>query len=177
MLAHRFGEICNADVQPYRHEHPRDIGIRLKRFVEQGWLEKAGGHGRGTRYRWPKDRMGDLFDGGAGEGGSSEHLPARSEHYGPDSEHSESEQTEKLLALAAPVREKPKVAKELVEETILALCSEDWRTLRTLAGLLGRDGDSLRNHYINPMLRDGRLIARVPGKPNHPNQAYKKKPE
>lgn len=177
MLAHRFGEICNADVQPYRHEHPRDIGIRLKRFVEQGWLEKAGGHGRGTRYRWPKGGMGDLFEGGAGEGGSSEHLPASSEHYGPDSEHSESEQTEKLLALAAPVREKPKVAKELVEKTILALCSEDWRTLRTLAGLLGRDADSLRNHYINPMLRDGRLIARVPGKPNHPNQAYKKKPE
>jgi ATP-dependent DNA helicase RecG len=114
--------------------------------------------------------MGDLFERGAGESGSSEHLTA-------SSEHSESEQTEKLLALAAPVREKPKVAKWLAEETILALCSEDWRTIRTLAGLLGRDADSLRNHYINPMLRDGRLIARVPGKPNHPNQAYKKKPE
>ncbi len=63
MLAHRFGEICNADVQPYRHEHPRDIGVRLKRFVEQGWLEKAGGHGRGTRYRWPKEGIGDLFEG------------------------------------------------------------------------------------------------------------------
>ena len=96
---------------------------------------------------------------------------------GARSEHSESGQTEKLLAIAAPVREKPRVAKVLVEETVLALCSEDWRTLRTLAGLLGRDTDSLRNHYINPMLKDGRLIARVPGNPNHPNQAYKKKPE
>ena len=177
MLAHRFGEICNADVQPYRHEHPRDIGVRLKRFVEQGWLEKAGGHGRGTRYRWPKEGIGDLFEGGLDEGGGSEHLPASSEHYGPSPEHFESEQTEQLLALASPVREKARVAKELVEETILALCSEDWRTLRTLAGLLGRDADSLRNHYINPMLRDGRLVARVPGKPNHPNQAYKKKHE
>ncbi len=104
-------------------------------------------------------------------------MPASSEHSGPGSEHFESEQTEQLLVLAAPVREKPKVAKGLVEETILAICSEDWRTLRTLAGLLGRDADSLRNHYINPMLRDGRLVARVLGKPNHPNQAYKKKPE
>lgn len=177
MLAHRFGEICNADVQPYRHEHPRDIGVRLKRFVEQGWLEKAGGHGRGTRYRWPKEGIGDLFEGRLDEGRGSEHLPASSEHFGSDSEHSASEQTEQLLVLAAPVREKAKVAKVLVEETILAICSEDWRTLRTLAGLLGRDADSLRNHYINPMLRDGRLVARVPGKPNHPNQAYKKQPE
>lgn len=177
MLAHRFGEICNADVQPYRHEHPRDIGIRLKRFVEQGWIEKAGGHGRGTRYRWPKEGFGDLFEGGLYEGGGSEHLPVSSEHYDPSSEHFETEQTEQLLALAAPVREKAKSAKELVEDTILALCSEDWRTLRTLAALLGRGADSLRNHYINPMLHDGRLVARVPGKPNHPNQAYKKKPE
>lgn len=177
MLAHRFGDICNTDVQPYRHEHPREIGFRLKRFVEQGWLGKAGGHGRGTRYRWPKEGIGDLFEGDLGEARSSEHLPASSEHYSPSSKHLEAEQTEQLLALAAPVREKPKVAKDLVEETILALCSEDWRTLRTLAELLGRDADSLRNHYINPMLRDGRLVARVPGKPNHPNQAYKKKPE
>ena len=42
-----------------------------------------------------------------------------------------------------------------------------------LAGLLDRAPDSLRNHYINPMLRDGRLRPRVPGKPNHPGQAYK----
>ncbi len=176
MLAHRFSEICNVDVQPYRKEHPREIGIRLKRFIERGWLEKAGGHGRGTRYRWPKG-SGDLFEPVIGEGASSEHSSASSEHLDTDSEHSESEQAEKLLAIAAPVREKPRVAKVLVEETILTLCSEDWRTLRTLAGLLGRDTDSVRNHYINPMLKDGRLIARVPGNPNHPNQAYKKKPE
>ena len=113
------------------------------------------------------------------QGARSEHSDTSSEHYRLGSEHSESGQTEKLLAIAAPVREKPRVAKVLVEEIILALCSEDWRTLRTLAGLLGRgrDTDSLRNHYINPMLKDGRLIARVPGNPNHPNQAYKKKPE
>ena len=51
MLAHRFDEIGNADIQPYRAEHPREIGVRPKQFVEAGWLEKSG-HGRGTRYRW-----------------------------------------------------------------------------------------------------------------------------
>lgn len=186
MLAHRFDEIGNADIQPYRGEHPREIGVQLKQFVEAGWLEKSG-HGRGTRYRWPKQPTGDLFSPKGGMPGgsqhseegsqhkepSSEHLPASSEHSTSGSEHLESEVEARLMALAAPVREKAKVSKGLAEETILKLCSECWLSLRTLARLLDRDTDSLRNHYINPMLRDGRLRARVPGKPNHPGQAYR----
>jgi ATP-dependent DNA helicase RecG len=49
-----------------------------------------------------------------------------------------------------------------------------WLSLQTLAGLLGRETDTLRNHYINPMLIDGRLQAKVPDKPNHPGQAYRR---
>ena len=49
-----------------------------------------------------------------------------------------------------------------------------WLSLQTQAGLLGRDTDTLRNHYINPMLMDGRLQAKVPDKPNHPGQAYRR---
>lgn len=85
-----------------------------------------------------------------------------------------SEHYEKLLNISASVRGKGKVAKEDMEAAILALCAEDWLPLRTLAQLLGRKPDSLRNHYINNMLQDGRLQARVPGKPNHPQQAYRR---
>jgi predicted HTH transcriptional regulator len=52
MLAHRLGEISNEDIQHYRREHPRDIGVRLKQLVTANWLEKAE-HGRGTRYCLP----------------------------------------------------------------------------------------------------------------------------
>jgi ATP-dependent DNA helicase RecG len=180
MLAHRFDEIGNADVQPYRAEHPRDIGVRLRQFVEAGWLDKSG-LGRGTRYRWPRQRPGDLFapaePGGEGFQHSvtgSEQLTVSSEHLNGGSEHQESEQEARLVALAAPMRASGKVPKWQAEEIILALCSQQWLTLRTLARLLDRAPNSLRNHYINPMLHDGRLRARVPGKPNHPGQAYKK---
>jgi ATP-dependent DNA helicase RecG len=155
-------------------------GVRLRQFVEAGWLEKSG-HGRGTRYRWPRQRPGDLFAPAApgGEGvqhsvTGSEQFTAGSEHLNGGSEHQESEQEARLVALAAPMRASGKVPKWQAEEIILALCSQQWLTLRTLARLLDRAPDSLRNHYINPMLRDGRLRARVPGKPNHPGQAYKK---
>lgn len=142
-------------------------------------LEKAG-HGRGTRYRWLTQTKPDLFsfsvelDNSEQSGISSEHLPASSEHLPVGSEHLSSEHYNKLLSLAADVRCKGKVAKEVMEATILALCAEDWLSLRTLAQLVDRKSDSLRNHYINNMLQDGRLQARVPGKPNHPNQAYRR---
>ena len=81
-----------------------------------------------------------------------------------------SEQLERLKTLAAPMHGKAKVSKGLAEHTILAVCADEWLSLRTMARLLARDPDSLRNHYINPMLRDGRLLARVPGKPNGVDQ-------
>lgn len=181
MLAHRFGEISNEDIQHYRKEHSREIGERLTAFVGVGWLEKVG-HGRGTRYRWPKNNTPGLFDIIEPSTASyekiesgSEHLSARSEHLEPDSEHFSAEQESRLMELAAEARSKGKIPKSIMELTILELCNNEWLSLRTLARLLGRDPDSLRNHYINPMLKDGRLQARVPGKPNHPNQAYQKK--
>lgn len=181
MVAHRFGEVGNEDIQHYRGEHPRDIGLRLGHFAAAGWLHKTG-HGRGTRYRWPTagtlglfDNVPPVPDSSEQSPVSSEHLTLRSEHMGPGPEHLDSEQEDRLSELAVAVQGKGKVAKTLMEATILALCGEDWLTLRMLARLLNRDPDSLRNHYINPMLRDGRLQARVPGKPNHPNQAYRRK--
>ncbi len=187
MLAHGFGEVGNEDIQHYRREHPQDIGTQLRQLVSAGWLDKDG-HGRGTRYRWPRAAGRDLFDGIAAEeaagseqtgpaseqtGPASEQTGPASEHLDGSSEHLDSAQEARLAALAAVVQGKPKVPKPLMEETILALCAEDWLSLRTLARLLSREPDSLRNHYINAMLQDGRLEARVPRKRTHPDQAYR----
>lgn len=181
MVAHRFGEVGNEDIQHYRSEHPRDIGLRLRQFAASGWLHKTG-HGRGTRYRWPKNAPPGLFDSvSPGRDSSeqspvsSEHLPLRSEHFEPGSEHLGSEQEDRLSKSESAFQGKKRVPKTLMEAAILELCGESWQTLKMLAKLVNRSPDSLRNHYINPMLRDGRLEARVPGKPNHPNQAYRRK--
>jgi ATP-dependent DNA helicase RecG len=171
MLAHRFGELGNVDIQTFRREHPRDIGDRLKFLVCQGWLQKAG-HGRGTRYQLPTEKKIDFpADFSAG----SEHYKNSSEHYSPDSEQYDSEQYKHLKTIAAPIRAKGRTSKGLVEKTIIELCLKDWLSLRTLSQLLNRGPNTLRVHYINPMLTDGRLKARFPASPNHPNQAYKTK--
>ncbi|MEE4381450.1 MAG: RNA-binding domain-containing protein [Pseudomonadales bacterium] len=189
-LAHRFGEIGNADVQSYCQAHARDIGAHLKSLVQQGWLRQSG-QARGTRYRLPDHAPSGQLFASAGSGpapeaspvggpgieqnstrsehsdADSEHYSSSSEHYGPSSEHYAD-----LATIAAPVREKGRANKELVRQTILALCSGRALELRALADLLNRSPDSVRNHYVAPMLREGLLQARYPNQPNHPGQAY-----
>ena len=167
LLAHWFGEIGNADVQPYCREHPRDIGTHLKSLVDHGWLNRSG-QARGTRYRLPgRLETGQLFPAAEPAPEISEQKPAASEQKGVDSE-----QYDELLAMAAPIREKGRADKALVRETIVRLCEGRFLSLRTLAELLNREPDSVRNHYITPMLREGLIQARFPEHPNHPQQAY-----
>lgn len=161
VLTHRFAEITNADIQQYRREHSREIGESLKILTQKGWLKSAG-HGRGTHYRLGGVSEADLFTA------SSEHSVLSSEHYKPDSEH-----YGKLLTIAAPVREKGRASKSLVEKIILELCAEKFVTLRTLADLLNRETDSVRNHYVAPMIKRGDLEPRYPAHPNHPQQGYR----
>lgn len=178
MLAHRFGEIGNADIQPYCPDHPRDIGMRLQRFVAKGWLSKTG-HTRGTRYRLPMSDALDLFGGGGDVVQSSGHSESSSGHSMSASGHSEVQHEvavegglSDLRQLAAPVRDKGRASKELVEQIIISLCRGRWLTIRELAELLGRDSEALRKHYITRLLRQGHLLPRYPHHPNHPEQAY-----
>ncbi|OYE06420.1 RNA-binding domain-containing protein [Nostoc sp. 'Peltigera membranacea cyanobiont' 232] len=170
VLAHQFGDICNSDIQCYRREHPRDIGDCLKRLVNNGWLERSG-RGRGTYYALVNQQQSDLL----ALLPSSEHYEPSSEHYEPSSEHYglSSEHYKRLKDIAVPVREKGRVDQELVERVILELCSEHYLALRTLADLLNRKPDSIRNHYLSLMLDRGLIELRYPEQLNHPQQAYK----
>jgi ATP-dependent DNA helicase RecG len=168
VLAHRFQAITNADIQHYRDEHPREIGECLKKLTQKGWLQSSG-HGRGMRYQLGGGSEGDLFTG------SSEHYEAGSEHYEAGSEHNKasSEHYARMLGISAPVRDKGRSSKALVEKTILEMCEDRFVSLRTLAELLGRAPDSVRNHYVIPLVRRGLLVPRFPNHPNHPRQGYR----
>lgn len=61
-----------------------------------------------------------------------------------------------------------------MEQVILEICSEHYLPLRTLAELLGREPDSIRNHYVSSMLERGLLELQYPEQLNHPQQAYKR---
>jgi ATP-dependent DNA helicase RecG len=182
-LAHH-GEISNVDIQPYVAIHPRDISEVLRHLVQQKWLFQSG-YGRGTSYcladgselsRLSTEPSSEHYEPSSEHyEPSSEHYEPSSEHYEPSSEHYEpsSEHYKKLEEIAVLARQKKRLSKEMLRGLILDLCSKGYLTLKILSKLLERSPDSLRNHYINPMITEGLLEIRYPNQPSHPNQAYR----
>ena len=60
-----------------------------------------------------------------------------------------------------------------MRNVILQLCQDRFLLLKALAELLNRSPDTLRTHYINPMLQERSLELKYPEQPSHPQQAYK----
>ncbi|MBF0622934.1 MAG: putative DNA binding domain-containing protein [Magnetococcales bacterium] len=88
-------------------------------------------------------------------------------------EQLDSEHQNKLRALAFPVARSGRCKCELVKNTIISLCTEHYITLDVLSELLNRKKESLRIHYLNPMVTKERSLRRAfPTTPNHPSQAY-----
>jgi len=178
------GCVNHSRLKELTKEHPHDITVSLHALVEHGFL-KSEGVGRGTFYYLPgRHPMRDeMFGAGAVcSVQSSEHLPENSEHLKDSSEHlpensehleDSSEHLNTLLLIAEPVRSAGKAPKEHVESTILQLCDGRYLTLEELSSLLNRSNDSLRNHYINPMLQDGRLEQKYKNVTTHPYQKYR----
>ena len=184
VLAYRDGRINNSSIQKYSNEHPRDIGACLTNLVKRGWLDKVG-EGRGTLYSLPNAEDDGLFAlvtnsapsntysnpltaNSEHSGAVFEHSGAVFEHSGAVSEHSDAE----LLAITAEVRGKKRVKPELMRITIQKLCSVQYLSIEAIATLLNRSPDTIRTHYLNPMLKAGLLELRFPDRPRHREQAY-----
>jgi ATP-dependent DNA helicase RecG len=165
LFAHRFGEISNDDVQPFRDEHPRDIGERLSQLVIWGYLQKSG-HGRGTRY-WLSSSQ-HLEPSSSHSDSSSSHLALSSSHLALSSSHLDLSSSHLSL-------NKLKIARSDMESHILELCGSQWLTIQGISSQLNRNPNYLRNHYLNQMVQMGVLELRIPSKPTHPGQAYRKK--
>jgi len=174
--------VTHARLKEMSTEHPKDLSKTLANLVEDGFLVSRGAT-RGTIYFF-KDKVPDstadgLVSGASpvqGEGDSqqlersSQHLPADSQHLG-----GMASKWPVLKEMARTVREKGKAPRNVVEKTILKLCSGQFLTVRNLAELLDRDSNSLLNHYLKEMVAGGTLELRFPDKLTHPQQAYRTK--
>ena len=170
VMAHQFNSVTNSDIKRFHPQtHPRDIGERLKYLVAQEWLQQFG-HGRGTRYHFTGKTAADQPTD------NSVHLESDSVHLKNSSVHltvSEAQRQERLLLIASKISSTKKAKRELMNETILQLCADDYLELRALAKLLNRSSETLRTHYVIPLVERGQLKLRFPDQLNHPQQAYK----
>jgi ATP-dependent DNA helicase RecG len=182
-LAHRFGEIRNKDIQQYKNEHPRTIGECLKRLVQKGWLQQSG-RSRGTSYTLSSCQDTDQLSllpssehsavDSEHSAVDSEHSAVDSEHSAVDSEHSASDKDNQLLFdIAEPIRSQGRSDPQLLRDIVLQLCFGRYLSLRQLAKFLGRSSDTVRTHYITPLVSEELLELRYPDQPKHSQQAYR----
>lgn len=60
-----------------------------------------------------------------------------------------------------------------VQDLVVTLCElRPWRA-EEIAALMGRNVESVRQNYLRPLLRAGRIAMTRPDKPNDPDQAYR----
>ncbi len=138
------------------------------------------GYGRWASYRLSeklvrsdRDAPGEtaiLQAGSQHNDGSSQHNDGSSQRTDPVLDGAE------LLAIAAPAREKARLAPAKMRELIWQLCQIQSLTVSQLAGLLNRHPEGIRNRFLSEMVREGVLLARYPD-PTHPEQAYRANPD
>jgi len=80
-----------------------------------------------------------------------------------------------LMSLSAPVRNGKKrgIKKSTIMKEIMILSIRGYLTVRDFSELLGRNPNSLRRDYLNPLVKDGILKLAYPTTPTHAFQGYK----
>jgi ATP-dependent DNA helicase RecG len=195
------GRVSNARLQDLTNTHSRDLTLLLKDLVSGGLLmpheQRRGRYytisaarlqhtGGALQHSDPSSQHSDPSSHRSDESPvdrvvknrrapRSEHKEASSEHSGPGSEHKggSSEHSERPAPNVGRVAASRRASRSVVEAAVLELCSERDRTLPELAEALQRESDSLRVHYLTPLLKRGLLERRYPDQPNHPQQAYR----
>ena len=194
--------ITHARVREMTALHPFDASRLLQDLVHDGYLE-AHNPGRGAVYCLPGaaiPKPEEVFGAGSEQSnGSSAHLLTSSAHL-PDSSGVLGEQRDadgcllssqldapvidsldlltpeflaKLEALANEPRRKGKISQGVMRQAILGLCSGHYVALSSLAELVARDPDALRQQHLKPLTKEGKLRLAFPTAPTHAKQAYR----
>jgi len=179
--AHLEGGVSNARLQELLDAHSFDISRMLVGLCERGFLLSD------ARRRWTRYRIAEPSQSGEAECSDAKetNLALKSARLSlsdtslapnpPDSSPKNDEEGFRLSLeeIAAPVAQTSRAKPEVVRNTILLLCSDQFLPITDLASLLHRNGRVLRTNYLSPMLNEGLLRRRFPDDPNHPQQAYK----
>lgn len=176
------GSVSNGRLQELVQDHRFDITKAFQHLCDLGLLVSDNKR-RWTTYRLP-DKGGDNMPDSGGlmpasghimvdKGGLPTKLPA-SAQAAISTAPQEVSLGHKPASLGhtkqgglGPKR----TSAEQLRQKILILCAGHFRTAKTLAKELQRNPDYLSKHHIYPMVKEGLLLPKYPGK-RHPEQAY-----
>ena len=192
-LAASEGTVNHARLRAVTIEHPVDLSKTLQHLTQAGMLESTGG--RGAIYHLPGEAIptpDDVFGPPARISvPSSPNLSASSPNLDENrdadgcliSEQLALPVIDDLSALSTPLRgaletlaveprSKGKVDRAILIEVILQLCDGRFVMLRSLAELVQRKPETLRDQYLSKLVRERKLILAFPKTPTHERQAY-----
>lgn len=193
------GMVHHGRLREISTDHSSDITKMLGRLVRDGMLLSEG-VGRGMRYLlpWQENPATVLFDDEISlsltpelgtltpelstltpELSALTQEPSLANDVGvvqviTDLKSLDASAIDVLTQIAQPVSSRQRASPQLVQQTVLALCTERFVGLRVLAELLhrrDRDGADLRQRILNPLVAQGALKRAYP-RPNDPRQAY-----
>lgn len=112
--------------------------------------------------------------------GDSLHKAEDSSHKDSDSLHKTGDSshwvattvTDEMRVTAEPAWQSSRIAPAKLEQILVALCSGQFVPLDLLAEAVKRNAEGLRNRYLTPLVRQGRLRLRFSDRKNRPDQAY-----
>lgn len=184
------GRVTNERLQELTETHPRDITFLLKRLVTEHFLV-GNDKRRWSSYSLAPETPANFQHKGVSsqhKATSSQHTESSSQHKAPGLYHTatSSQQGDKLHAqttasglsgeslpaIVVEIRSQQRSNPAKMEAAILTLCQDRYLTAQELAKILQRGMETLKNHYISNLIRQGKLKQRFPEQPTHPGQAY-----
>jgi ATP-dependent DNA helicase RecG len=199
-LAASEGTVNHARLRALTTEHPFDLSKTLQHLTQAGFLESTGG--RGAIYHLPGEPIptpDDVFGpatrfsvpSSPNLAASSPNLAASSrnlaESRDPDGcliseqlslpvvddlEPLSQALRSRLEGMASEPRAEGKVDRQVLNDVVVQLCEGRFVTLRSLAELVHRKPDTLRDQYLKMLVRQRQLNLAFPKTPNHERQAY-----
>jgi len=201
-FANTAGGVVLLGVREMTGLHPFDATRLLQEAVEQGLLESHN-PGRGAVYCLPGAGIPtpeEVFGASSEQSmPSSAHLTGSSAHLAGNTPHTAEERDAdgcllsdqldvpvidslsrlrpefraSLEKLASAPRTKGKMSAEDMRTVLLALCKGHFVALGSLAELVNRDPDALRQQHLKPLAKSGKLRLAFPTAPTHARQAYR----
>lgn len=187
LVVREMGAITNADYRNINCVDTLTASTSLRRLRDLGLLESKGKSSQ--TYYIPGNVIGDKEKEASNTGSLPVELTSQvttlSVELTPNITALSSELAPNIAALSSELEILPlelkaelkalgsRASKNKIKGLILTLCAFRPFKLPELATLIRRHDVYIRQHYVMPLIKEGKLKYVYPHQPNHPQQAYK----
>ncbi|MDE6395936.1 MAG: hypothetical protein K2K84_01535 [Muribaculaceae bacterium] len=179
------GQITNERLRYVLRIHKSDITTLLQHLCRQGFISSEG-YGRGTKYKLSDKAITSTNTNVDSLEPNVDSLEPNVDSLEPnvDSLEPNVDSLEKNMESIRDNCMRNSIVKNLLKkkrlsstdmETVLTEVASEWRSIRELTDILGKDKSYLRNRILPSLISKGVLEREYPSIPNHPNQRYKAK--